>query len=386
MKAQIKRWMIVGLLTGFTSLISILILIINPSPVNSLNLVAQSIHFPLVARGKDTPTATVEELLLITEVMYDPLGEEPEGEWIELTNFGTQSIQLDDYKIGDAYNQGDHEGMYQFPQGAVIGSNQVIVLANRGHAFKLRYGFNPDYEINDSDPSIPNLSKYAAWANYPLLLTNQGDEILILDDENNQVDVVCWGHSIAGCLDSPAPTTEEGRSLERYPPYQDSDSFQDWVIQDEPSPGRVDLSTPTPTVTPTKTPQPKTSTPAPILLLSEILYDPIEEQPAGEWIEIYNAGEWIADISDYKLGDEETQGGGEGMYKFPPGSEILPGEVIVIANQSNVFRGFMDSRQILSLSILILMCPIWRNIRNGRWEALILLWMGTMYCCWMLMM
>jgi hypothetical protein len=276
--------------------------------------------------------------------------------------------------------------MYQFPQGAVIGSNQVIVLANRGHAFKLRYGFNPDYEINDSDPSIPNLSKYAAWANYPLLLTNQGDEILILDDENNQVDVVCWGHSVAGCLDSPAPLTGEGRSLERYPPYQDSDSFQDWVIQDEPSPGRVDLSTPTPTVTPTKTPQPKTSTPAPILLLSEILYDPIEEQPAGEWIEIYNAGEWIADISDYKLGDEETQGGGEGMYKFPPGSEILPGEVIVIANQSNVFRGFMDSRQILSLSILILMCPIWRNIRNGRWEALILLWMGTMYCCWMLMM
>lgn len=337
MKDNFKRWLFIGLMTGFAGLISFFILIISPSFALPDNYGARSFYFPLVSRGKETPTATVDELLLITEVLYDPIGEEPKGEWIELTNFGTQSINLVEYKIGDAYNQGDHEGMYQFPQGAVIGSNQVVVLANRGDIFKSQFGFDPDYEINDSDPLIPNLSKYPEWATYPLSLTNLGDEIVVLDGENKQVDTVCWGDSTAECMDAPAPLTGEGRSLERYPPYQDRDSFQDWVIQDEPSPGRVDLSTPTPTTTPTKTPNPNTSTPAPILLLSEVLYDPLGDQPAGEWVELYNAGEWIADLSDYKVGDEETEGDGEGMYQFPLGAEILPGEVVLIANQSRTF-------------------------------------------------
>ena len=84
-----------------------------------------------------------------------------------------------------------------------------------------------------------------------------------------------------------------------------------------------------PTATPTLTPG--------YLLITEVMYDPAGEEPAGEWIEVFNAGDTAVDISAYKLGDEEEFDGPEGMFQFPTGSIISPGEVIVIANRTDIF-------------------------------------------------
>ncbi len=74
------------------------------------------------------------------------------------------------------------------------------------------------------------------------------------------------------------------------------------------------------------------------LLISEVLYDP---SPGGtdtisEFIEIYNASPINIDLSGYKVGDEETIGGGEGMERFPGGT-IPPGGVIVLAYNADSF-------------------------------------------------
>ncbi len=39
----------------------------------------------------------------------------------------------------------------------------------------------------------------------------------------------------------------------------------------------------------------------------------------------------------HKIGDSETRGDPEGMYHFPEGSIINPGQVVVIANQGFLF-------------------------------------------------
>lgn len=69
--------------------------------------------------------------------------------------------------------------------------------------------------------------------------------------------------------------------------------------------------------------------------ISEVVYNEVGSSFLGEWIEIYNAGNVAVDLSNYKIGDEETQGGTgntEALFQFPAGSTIAPGQVQIIAS------------------------------------------------------
>ena len=48
------------------------------------------------------------------------------------------------------------------------------------------------------------------------------------------------------------------------------------------------------------------------VVISEVMFQPLGAQPAGEWIEIYNPSTVTVLLTNFKLGDEETAGGGEG--------------------------------------------------------------------------
>ncbi len=50
-----------------------------------------------------------------------------------------------------------------------------------------------------------------------------------------------------------------------------------------------------------------------------------------EWVEIYNPTSSAIDLSNYKIGDAETPDRYEGMYRFPPGTQIPAQGVLVIA-------------------------------------------------------
>ena len=146
----------------------------------------------------------------------------------------------------------------------------MIVIANRGTAFTDRYGFSPDYEIHDTDPGIPDMLPYSVWGSKNMHMSNSGDEVLLLDENDNVVDTLSWGNSI-WAFDPAVKDVPEGISLERYPVNSDTNSAIDWRSQRDPDPGQVDLSVPEPTPTPTITPSP---TPPPPLVINEILADP----------------------------------------------------------------------------------------------------------------
>lgn len=298
---------------------------------------------PVVIMNHPTPIPAIPRPL-ITEVLYNPTGYEPDGEWFELYNAGGVSLDLFGYKIGDQSTPGCCEGMLAFPPGAVLRPGQVIIIAHKAVVFRSVYGFNPDYEMESSDEAVPVLSRYLLWAERSVELTNTGDDLLLLDGSNRVVDALSWGSSTFA-FDPSIGVVAEGYSLERYPANVDTNRSLDWRKQNLPQPGTVDLTAPTPTPYPSPmptspTPVAPTLTPTPFggkLLLSEFLANPEGDKPDNEWIEIYNADSDDLILTDFKVGDEELRGGVEGMLRFPPGAVLLGGKTAVVAKDGLAF-------------------------------------------------
>lgn len=332
-------------------------------------------YLPMVFKLWPLPTPTpLPGRLVLSEVMYNPAGTETEQEWIEVYNAGSRAIDLPAYKIGDEETPGQLEGMLQFPPGAVIAPGQVLVIAYRATAFEAVYGSPPDFEMRESDPQVPNMHKYTLWAGGNIELVNTGDEVLLLDADDELVDALSWGSSIKA-FDPPAARVADGHTLERSPADNDTDSAGDWIDQAQPQPWQVNLTPPTetpaptgagqatstssgeltltpssevtlppsgeatatssgePTGEPTRTPSGPT-----FILVSEVFYDvPGAGEPGGEWIELYNAGENTVSLQGVKLGDEETLGQAEGMVEFPAAARLGAGQAAVVANRAADF-------------------------------------------------
>jgi hypothetical protein len=318
------------------------VIVSSAAEVHNLYLPLAVKNWPPISTRPPTPVAG---RVLFSEAMADPVGVEPDPEWFELHNDGGAVFDLSGYRVGDEETPGGSEGLLQFPAGALIQPGQVIVIARQAALFYATYGFYPTYEIAETDPSIPNLVKCSPGCSTAIELTNGGDELLLYDPAGDVVDALAWGNSPWGEFDPKIKPAAEGHTLERYPAYLDTDSASDWRSQSEPNPGRVNLTPPTLTPSPTLTPDPlstpsPTITPPPFggqLLISEVQADPLEAEPAGEWIELYNPSVADYSLSGFKLGDEETPGGSEGMLQFPVNALINAGQVLVIANQSNTF-------------------------------------------------
>jgi len=201
----------------------------------------------LLAGGTPTPHAALN--LLISEVLYDPEGNDPSGEWYEVYNYGDGVIGLDGIKIGDEETAGGGEGMLLFPSGYFTQPGQTLVVANDAQAFMSVNGFHPDFAITTSDPLVPKMLRDTAWGTGVVNLSNDGDEVLLLDESGSIIDALSWGSSTFAFSPS-VDKVEVGHSLERYPPDRDTDSALDWRDQPNPAPGAVDLALPTSTVVP----------------------------------------------------------------------------------------------------------------------------------------
>lgn len=182
--------------------------------------------------------------------------------------------------------------------------------------------------------------------------------ILLKDADGVLIDAVELGRDPAA--DGPANGAPDGtgrggnaadaadEAVYRYPHGTDTDNHPVDFIAGPASPGQPNLppplptSTPTPTVTNTPTALPSatpTPTAAPPLLISEILYDGQSPATEGdEFAEICNPNSVPVDVTGYKVGDEETAGGGEGMY-YLPDDRVLPSDgCLVIAKDAAEYQ------------------------------------------------
>lgn len=176
----------------------------------------------------------VKGSLLISEVLYNEVGSDTTGEWIEIFNNGGVTLDLSNYKIGDEETKlgtGATEAMFQFPSGASIAPGAVQVVAVSAVRFNAVYGFNPTYELNSSDITIPDLTIYSTWDpdGGLISLSNSNDQAVILDELDAIVDAVNWGNNFYLNPGLNA-TVSDGQSYGRINPFVDTDTAEDWIL------------------------------------------------------------------------------------------------------------------------------------------------------------
>ncbi len=226
-----------------------------PTPTPRISDTPSLTPIPSATPSPDLPTETPAPVeVLLSEVMINPLGVEPAEEWVEVYNPAEAAMPLNFVKIGDSEEVGDNEGMLRFPIGAYLEPGQLAVIANRADAFQAVYGFIPDYELVDSNPLVENLLPYPAWGGSRFQLSNQGDEVLLLDGWDQVLDVLPYGSSTYPGPQPPAVKPSQGQSLQRWPLMISGE----WTASDDPSPG--EFPQPPPSTTPR---QSATSSPLP---------------------------------------------------------------------------------------------------------------------------
>ena len=83
----------------------------------------------------------------------------------------------------------------------------------------------------------------------------------------------------------------------------------------------------------------ETITPPDPLLIGEFLYDGLTPSTEGdEFVEVCNPNPNPVNLTGYKVGDEETQGGGESMYNLPVGEILAPDACLIVAKNAAQFQ------------------------------------------------
>jgi hypothetical protein len=202
---------------------------------------SRALFFPLVARGW-RPPGPPAGYPLISEVLYNPTGNNDAGEWVEIYNPTNQPVLLLDWFLGDVGPGGEFgSGLYRFPPGATVPANGALVVARQAAAVE---AFTPDFEFlidaAHNNPLVPDMVHAGSWDGFGFALGNLGDEVLLLDPNGAPIDVLAYGDGhFPGTLPHPGLSTSD-HSLERRPAARDTDDCSvDFFDRYPPTPGIV---------------------------------------------------------------------------------------------------------------------------------------------------
>ncbi|HEV8325625.1 MAG TPA: lamin tail domain-containing protein [Myxococcota bacterium] len=165
--------------------------------------------------------------VLISEVFYDTPGTDADEEWVELFNVSGTAVSLGSWRVGDSEMVGDTEAMFAFPASATVGAGRTTVVASKTTAtvtsgYSVLYGKNPNFEIVDTSPVVPNMTPDTGWSTGTLLaLSNTADEVVLLDRFYTAVDVMTYATGVWPGVTSHG-TVPTGSSLVRTPVRRDT--------------------------------------------------------------------------------------------------------------------------------------------------------------------
>ncbi len=160
-------------------------------------------------------SATAPTSVLVSEVAYDIVGSEPDGEWVELINMADAPVLLDELRLADEESLGGSEAVLAFPPGTTLGPWQVVVVAVNAAAFDIAHGALPDFEIKSTVATVAHLTADRSLGGTQFQLANSTDEVLLLDSAGLLIDGVSWGRTAPMPGVANAATTTEGKTLVR---------------------------------------------------------------------------------------------------------------------------------------------------------------------------
>ncbi|WP_420645173.1 lamin tail domain-containing protein [Candidatus Leptofilum sp.] len=131
----------------------------------------------------------VSTTILIDAVYYDGIEDNnPDAdEAVRLINISNTTIDISNWELTDGGT-----GLTSLPNNVTLSPGEMIWLTDEAAAFARQFGFLPDFEATDTNPTVPNTT--GAWPGF----TNTGDEVVLLDDLSAIVDVLVYENGSTG--------------------------------------------------------------------------------------------------------------------------------------------------------------------------------------------
>lgn len=162
-------------------------------------------------KAVETEASSSESELKITEIYYDTLVAYEPDEYVRICNLAASSITLDGLYITD------FEANSTFPTGYSIAGNECVIIAREGNAFAQQAGELPNFEMIDTNASIPDM---LVTGNIDTgHFANSGDEILLINPNGNVIDAFIYGDSAytgEGWVGSPVSLVDEQQFQKYY--------------------------------------------------------------------------------------------------------------------------------------------------------------------------
>lgn len=173
--------------------------------------------------------------VVISEVVYNEVGSDTTGEWIEIYNSGPAPVDISNFKFGDEETAGgdtESGGMWQFPENTLMPSGGVWVVTVSGARFQTVYGFSADFELTGTDTNAADMRPYLAWVNPAENnnMANANDQAILLDGADAIADAVSWGNTFAFDPGLDPDAEADGQSYERKNANIDTDTADDWQL------------------------------------------------------------------------------------------------------------------------------------------------------------
>ncbi len=184
-----------------------------------------------------TPTSTnfSESQILITEVYYDTHIPYEPNEFVKIYNPTAHEVDISRWYIADNIYTDPWESI-AFPAGSILKPNSGIYITNDADKFYQQTGLRPEFACVNAAGFNPNLRQLLNPEDWPGF-ANEGDEVLLRDENRHIVDVVAYGDSEyygVGWFSNPAPDAPEGKVLVRTydaqaQHYLDTNTSDDWL-------------------------------------------------------------------------------------------------------------------------------------------------------------
>jgi hypothetical protein len=230
--------------------------------------------------------------ITFSEVNYNSDSTISAGDWIELYNYGSTTINLSGWTLQD----NNIANAYTFPNGVLLAAGARLVMCNDTNKFKNRH------------PSVMNRR-----GNFAFGMSNTSDNIYLKNSSGTTVVSITYGDSI------PWPKCPDGmgRTLELKNPGSNLNDPTSWYC------GCINGS---PGVA-------SSACNGETLMVSEINYKSDILKDAGDWFEIWNRTNSARNIGNFKVRDDNMNN----IYVIPSGTVINPQSRIVVYSDAAKF-------------------------------------------------
>ncbi len=259
--------------------------IVDETSVTFTNNISEDASFTANFSGSLVPNPVI-----ITEINYNSEVTLNSGDWIELYNPSAFEIDLTGYTVGSKY----YYNKYKLPNHTVIPANSYLVLAENLNLFASIH------------PSVSNV-----LGDLDFELDNAGDSITMTDFSGTQL----FAFSFADNKPWPVTADNYGRTLELINEDADPSIPGSWFAGCIGGSPGVEFT-------------PCEENP----IVDEINYNSSLDEDAGDWIELYNTGAELIDVSGWVIKDKNNN-----SFVIPAGTMIDGNNYLVIYQDEDKF-------------------------------------------------